>query len=101
MKDVSLNLHPDARPVEGPRPTLAGLRAASRKRKALQVGMVAGTLALLFLGLRQNPVPELPASEVMAVMDEINSDPSAETPPGTEILSIFDPPSDDPDDWSL
>lgn len=97
---------PEPLPVPGPVPTLAGLQTASRRRSARQFGMVVAAIALLFLAFRPQPAttPELPAADVLAVLDEANAnESSAETPPGTEILGIFDPPSDDPllGDWSL
>lgn len=97
---------PDPLPVPGPVPTLAGLRAASRRRSARQFGMVMAAIGLLFLAFRPQPAasPELPAADLLAVLDEVNAaESSAETPPGTEILGMFDPPSDDPllGDWSL
>lgn len=80
--------------VPGTMPTVAGLKSASNRRTAAQLTFGFSALALaLALGWPRPPTPSLPAADVLLALQEAQESGSAETPPGTEILSLFDVPS--------
>lgn len=94
------------RPLPGAVPSLEGLQAASRRRTARNTTVFATFLLLMTLAARPFFTPDPPpiaAADLMAVLDEVNTPSNtSETPPGTEILGVFEP-SEDPlfGDWSL
>ena len=102
----------NSEPIPGPAPTLEGLRLASRRRTGQQAVLYVSVVVLLILAFYQYPAetpPEIQAADLLAALDDVTAaSTTAEAPPGTEILPLFDPPavvpqSNDPllGDWSL
>jgi hypothetical protein len=92
-----------------PVPSPAELQRRSRRRTAVRAGLVGAAL-LLIGALRAVPQgKERPEADILAAISEteqiLDAPQSAEVPPGTELLSLWDAPvaETDPllDDWSL
>ena len=92
-----------------PVPGVAELQRRSRRRTAVRAGL-AGAALLLVGALRLYPQEEVrPEADLLAALAEteqiLEAPRSAEVPPGTELLDLWEPPvaEADPllDEWSL
>ncbi|HNH46234.1 MAG TPA: hypothetical protein PKY30_04320 [Myxococcota bacterium] len=100
---------PGVAPKTRPVPSPTELQRRSRRRTAVRAGL-AGAALLLLGALQVLPrEEERPDVDILAALSEteqiFDAPSSAEVPPGTELLSLWDTPvtETDPllDDWSL